>query len=140
MTLHWFNYVLMFSIFSCNQIMNKLFILQIYCINTRNRAFMNAVSMVFLCVFMSLFMFFFSIMNMTAALNKTSIVWQDVFDYHERVSRNLLYTGCFQTSQSSACGLTGSRHFSSSPDRSTWWRFGSRDVTYARCAGWLKQG
>uniref|UniRef100_A0A8C1PMX7 Beta-hexosaminidase subunit alpha n=1 Tax=Cyprinus carpio TaxID=7962 RepID=A0A8C1PMX7_CYPCA len=24
-----------------------------------------------------------SIMNMTAALNKTSIVWQDVFDYHE---------------------------------------------------------
>ncbi|KTF86138.1 hypothetical protein cypCar_00034075 [Cyprinus carpio] len=25
-----------------------------------------------------------SIMNMTAALNKTSIVWQDVFDYHER--------------------------------------------------------
>uniref|UniRef100_A0A8C1YKS3 Beta-hexosaminidase n=1 Tax=Cyprinus carpio TaxID=7962 RepID=A0A8C1YKS3_CYPCA len=25
-----------------------------------------------------------SIMNMTAALNRTSIVWQDVFDYHER--------------------------------------------------------
>ncbi|XP_056308299.1 beta-hexosaminidase subunit alpha isoform X3 [Danio aesculapii] len=25
-----------------------------------------------------------SIMNITAALNKTSIVWQDVFDYHER--------------------------------------------------------
>ncbi|KAI2648223.1 Beta-hexosaminidase subunit alpha [Labeo rohita] len=25
-----------------------------------------------------------NIMNMTAALNKTSIVWQDVFDYHER--------------------------------------------------------
>ncbi|TRY95334.1 hypothetical protein DNTS_034097 [Danionella cerebrum] len=25
-----------------------------------------------------------SIMNLTAALNRTSIVWQDVFDYHER--------------------------------------------------------
>lgn len=115
--------------------MNKLFILQMYCINIRNRAFVNAVSMGFLCVFMSLFMFFFSIMNMTAALNKTSIVWQDVFDYRERVSRNLLYTGCFQTSQSSACGLTGTRRFSSSPDPSTWWRFGGRDVTCARCAG-----
>lgn len=28
----------------------------------------------------------FSIMNITAAFNKTSIVWQDVFDYHKRVS------------------------------------------------------
>lgn len=27
-----------------------------------------------------------SIVNITSALNKTSIVWQDVFDYHERVS------------------------------------------------------
>ncbi|XP_076025390.1 beta-hexosaminidase subunit alpha [Genypterus blacodes] len=27
-----------------------------------------------------------SIVNITAALNKTPIVWQDVFDYHERVS------------------------------------------------------
>ncbi|XP_077067378.1 beta-hexosaminidase subunit alpha isoform X1 [Siphateles boraxobius] len=29
-----------------------------------------------------------SIMNMTAALNKTSIVWQDVFDYHERIPQD----------------------------------------------------
>uniref|UniRef100_A0AAQ5X348 Beta-hexosaminidase n=1 Tax=Amphiprion ocellaris TaxID=80972 RepID=A0AAQ5X348_AMPOC len=27
-----------------------------------------------------------NIVNITSALNKTSIVWQDVFDYHERVS------------------------------------------------------
>ncbi|KAM7414635.1 hypothetical protein PAMA_019449 [Pampus argenteus] len=31
-----------------------------------------------------------SIMNITSALNKTSIVWQDVFDYHERVSMNFV--------------------------------------------------
>ncbi|XP_051976226.1 beta-hexosaminidase subunit alpha-like isoform X1 [Xyrauchen texanus] len=29
-----------------------------------------------------------SIMNMTTALNKTSIVWQDVFDYHERIPQD----------------------------------------------------
>lgn len=29
-----------------------------------------------------------SIMNMTAALNKTSIVWQDVFDYRERIPQD----------------------------------------------------
>ncbi|KAG7473371.1 hypothetical protein MATL_G00095090 [Megalops atlanticus] len=29
-----------------------------------------------------------NIMNITAALNKTSVVWQDVFDYHERIPRN----------------------------------------------------
>ncbi|XP_030620857.1 beta-hexosaminidase subunit alpha isoform X3 [Chanos chanos] len=29
-----------------------------------------------------------NIMNMTAALNKTSIVWQDVFDYHERIPQD----------------------------------------------------
>uniref|UniRef100_A0A9J7YL44 Beta-hexosaminidase n=1 Tax=Cyprinus carpio carpio TaxID=630221 RepID=A0A9J7YL44_CYPCA len=29
-----------------------------------------------------------SIMNMTAALNRTSIVWQDVFDYHERIPQD----------------------------------------------------
>uniref|UniRef100_A0A671N4I3 Beta-hexosaminidase n=1 Tax=Sinocyclocheilus anshuiensis TaxID=1608454 RepID=A0A671N4I3_9TELE len=28
------------------------------------------------------------IMNMTAALNRTSIVWQDVFDYHERIPQD----------------------------------------------------
>lgn len=29
-----------------------------------------------------------NIVNITSALNKTSIVWQDVFDYHERVARS----------------------------------------------------
>ncbi|KAM7396775.1 hypothetical protein PAMP_019788 [Pampus punctatissimus] len=29
-----------------------------------------------------------SIMNITSALNKTSIVWQDVFDYHERIPKD----------------------------------------------------
>lgn len=36
--------------------------------------------------FILFFCFFFSIVNIATALNKTSIVWQDVFDYHERVS------------------------------------------------------
>ncbi|XP_047453209.1 beta-hexosaminidase subunit alpha isoform X1 [Mugil cephalus] len=29
-----------------------------------------------------------SIVNITSALNKTSIVWQDVFDYHERIPKD----------------------------------------------------
>uniref|UniRef100_A0A3Q3MM01 Beta-hexosaminidase n=1 Tax=Labrus bergylta TaxID=56723 RepID=A0A3Q3MM01_9LABR len=29
-----------------------------------------------------------NIMNITSALNKTSIVWQDVFDYHERIPKD----------------------------------------------------
>lgn len=33
-------------------------------------------------------------MNITAAFNKTSIVWQDVFDYHKRVSSPVPAFGC----------------------------------------------
>ncbi|XP_062858077.1 beta-hexosaminidase subunit alpha isoform X1 [Trichomycterus rosablanca] len=31
-----------------------------------------------------------NIMNITATLNKTAIVWQDVFDYHEKIPKNTI--------------------------------------------------
>lgn len=31
-----------------------------------------------------------NIVNITSALNKTSIVWQDVFDYHERIPKDIV--------------------------------------------------
>lgn len=38
--------------------------------------------------------YIFSIVNITSANNKTSIVWQDVFDYHERVGAHQDFTVC----------------------------------------------
>ncbi|XP_042352757.1 beta-hexosaminidase subunit alpha [Plectropomus leopardus] len=51
------------------------------------RAFMN--KMGFGVDFTKLEAFYMeNIMNITSALNKTSIVWQDVFDYHERIPKD----------------------------------------------------
>uniref|UniRef100_A0A665WA34 Beta-hexosaminidase n=1 Tax=Echeneis naucrates TaxID=173247 RepID=A0A665WA34_ECHNA len=36
-----------------------------------------------------------SIVNITSALKKTSIVWQDVFDYHKRVMVEVWRAGCY---------------------------------------------
>uniref|UniRef100_A0A667Y372 Beta-hexosaminidase n=1 Tax=Myripristis murdjan TaxID=586833 RepID=A0A667Y372_9TELE len=36
-----------------------------------------------------------NLVNITSALNKTSIVWQDVFEYHERVMVEVWREGCY---------------------------------------------
>uniref|UniRef100_A0A3Q3L9H3 Beta-hexosaminidase n=1 Tax=Mastacembelus armatus TaxID=205130 RepID=A0A3Q3L9H3_9TELE len=36
-----------------------------------------------------------NIVNITSALNKTSVVWQDVFDYHKRVMVEVWREGCY---------------------------------------------
>lgn len=62
------------------------YILYLYCICSHHSE--EAYSSGLMFVSLS-FVHFLSMVNITSALNRTAIVWQDVFDFHEKVSGHL---------------------------------------------------
>lgn len=88
-------------------------------------------------------------MNITAAFNKTSIVWQDVFNYHKQVSSPV---SCFLLCHANYFDLLLTNTHSlyvmsiyvhricSRVELSMWWRCGKGNATCVRCGRWLRLG
>lgn len=86
-------------------------------------------------------------MNITTVLNKTVIVWQDVFKYHKQVSFpvQVLWSHLWINIQwkNNKCICTMSYMcicICSRVGLNMWWRCGKKNVTCVRCARWLRPG